>query len=82
VPALRFKREMCPTWCLMAKGALGVVSGIQLSDSNPDGDPVLSRKEDFVSNFPVSVVGNEIRCDIAPYSVVFLSLQVPQGRAK
>lgn len=53
----------------------GPITGLRLSDSNPDGNPLLNRKEDFVSDFPVSIAHGEIACTLPPHSVVFLTLR-------
>jgi len=47
-------------------------AGTVLSHSDPDGKPLLERKEDFVSELPVIVAEQHITCTIPGHSVVFL----------
>jgi len=47
-------------------------TGIVLSHPDPDGKPLLGRKEDAVSELPVSVAGSVLTCTIPPHSVVFV----------
>jgi hypothetical protein len=49
--------------------------GIVLSHSDPDGKPLLDRKEDLVSPLPVSIEDNVLTCAIPPHAVVFLTLE-------
>jgi len=49
--------------------------GVLLSNSDPDGKPLLNRKEDLVSPLPVSIEDDVLTCVIPSHSVVFLTLQ-------
>ena len=49
--------------------------GILLTHSDPDGQPLLERKEDAVSSLPVSIENNVLTWAIAPHAVVFLTMQ-------
>ena len=48
--------------------------GIVITSGKLDGKPLLQRKEDAVSNFPVSVAGNEADCTIPPHAIVLVTL--------
>jgi len=50
-------------------------TGTVLSHSDPDGKPLLERKEDFVSELPVTVANQYITCTIPAHSIVFLTVQ-------
>jgi len=50
------------------------VRGILLSHPDPDGKPLLERKEDAVSELPVELSGDVLTCTIPPHSAVFISL--------
>jgi len=49
-------------------------SATLLSHADLDAKPLLVRKEDFVSDFAVSLTGQEVTCTIPPHSVVFVTL--------
>lgn len=50
-------------------------TGIALSHSDPDGKPLLERKEDAIAELPVAVGEHYITCTVPAHSVVFISLQ-------
>ncbi len=50
------------------------VHGVALSHPDPDGKPLLERKEDAVSELPVELAGDALACTIPPHSAVFISL--------
>jgi hypothetical protein len=49
--------------------------GVALSSDDPDGSPLLERKEDFVSALPVGLHGAEVRCELPPHSIAFVTLR-------
>ena len=49
--------------------------GILLSHSDPNGNPLLQRKEEAVTPLSVSLSNQEVLCTIPPHSVVFISIQ-------
>ena len=49
--------------------------GILLSHGDPDGKPLLDRKEDLVSPLPASIDNGVLTCTIPPHSVTFLAVQ-------
>jgi hypothetical protein len=49
--------------------------GVLLSHSDPDGNPLLDRREDAISLFPVSIANQEIICTLPPHSVVFITIK-------
>jgi hypothetical protein len=49
-------------------------SGVLLSKNDLDGNPLLRRKEDAVSDLPVTVEGAKMTCNVPPHSVVFITL--------
>ena len=53
-----------------ADSAIGTV----LSHSDPDGKPLLERKEDAISDLAVTVSEKQITCTIPAHSVVFLTI--------
>jgi len=48
--------------------------GILLSHPDPDGNPLLKRKEEAISPYSVSIQDQNVACIIPPHSVVFLTL--------
>jgi hypothetical protein len=48
--------------------------GIVITSDKLDGKPLLQRKEEAISDFPVSVAGNEADGTIPPHAVVFVTL--------
>jgi hypothetical protein len=48
--------------------------GIVITNDKLDGKPLLENKEEAVSDFPVSAVGNEADCIVPPHAVVFVTL--------
>lgn len=50
-------------------------AAVALAHRDPDGSPLLERKEDAVSELPVQVKGEKATCTLPPYSVVFITLQ-------
>jgi len=53
-----------------AAGARGTV----ITNDNLDGKPLLQKKEEAVSDFPVSVTRNEADCTVPPHAIVFVTL--------
>lgn len=51
------------------------VDGVLLTHPDPDGKPLLERKEDAVSPFAVATAANVLTCTIPPHAVVFLTIQ-------
>jgi len=51
--------------------------GVVLTSNDPEASPLLARKEDFVSALPVRLDGGDVRCDLPPRSVVFVTVQRP-----
>jgi hypothetical protein len=49
-------------------------SGVLLSNNDLDGNPLLQRKEDAISDLPVTVEGAKMTCKVPPHSVVFITL--------
>jgi alpha-L-arabinofuranosidase len=54
--------------------------GIAISSDKLDAKPLLKRKEEAVSNFPVATTGEEVNCSLEPHSVVFVTLAREAGR--
>lgn len=53
-----------------ADGATGTV----LSHSDPDGKPLLERKEEAISDVDVTVSEQQVACVIPAHSIVFLTV--------
>lgn len=51
------------------------VSGMLLTHPGRDGDPLVSHREEVVSNFPTWVQNEVLRCSLPPQSIVFLSVR-------
>jgi hypothetical protein len=49
--------------------------GIVLSHSDPDGYPLLERKEDLIGNLPVSLDGPRLATALPPHAVAFITLE-------
>jgi len=49
--------------------------GVLLSSDDPNGSPLLERKEDFVHGLAVSVDRDAVTCDLPPHSVSFVTLR-------
>ena len=49
--------------------------GILLTHADPDGKPLLERKEDVISPLPISIGDDALTCSIPPHAVVFLTVQ-------
>jgi hypothetical protein len=49
--------------------------GVLLLSADPDASPLLERKEDFVHGLKVNVNGREVRCDLPPHSVAFVTVR-------
>jgi len=49
--------------------------GTVLSSADPDANPLLERKEDFVADFTVEVSRAGMSCAIPPHSVVFVTVR-------
>ena len=54
--------------------------GILLTHSDPDGKPLLERKEDAVSTLPVSIGNDVLNCTVPPHAVVFLTMQTQRAK--
>ena len=48
--------------------------GVVISSDKLDAKPLLERKEDAVSDFPVGTTGEEVNCTLGPHSVAFVTL--------
>ena len=55
--------------------------GILLTHPDPDGKPLLERKEDAISAFPVSTDDSLLTCVIPPHAVAFVTVR-SAGRAR
>ena len=49
-------------------------AAVLLTANDLDGKPLLARKEDAVSDFPVTCDGGGMTCEIPPHAVVFVTL--------
>ena len=49
-------------------------NGMLLSNDDLDGNPLLQRKEDAISDFPVTMEATKMTCKVPPHSVVFITL--------
>jgi len=49
--------------------------GIVLSHADPDGDPLLERKEELVGQLPVSLDGSRLSTTLPPHAVVFITVE-------
>jgi hypothetical protein len=47
---------------------------VKLSQDDLDADPLLKRKEDAVSNFPVAVHEGALDCIAPPHSILFITI--------
>lgn len=52
----------------------GHATGVTLSHPDPEGKPLLPRKEDAVSALPVTLAGDQLACTLPPHSVVFITV--------
>ena len=50
-------------------------TGVVLSDSDPDGDPFLERREDLVRELSVAIQGQELTTVLPPHAVAFVAIQ-------
>jgi hypothetical protein len=50
-------------------------TGVVLSHAHIDGKPLLERKEDFVRDFPVSLIGEQLNGTLPPHSVAFVTVK-------
>ena len=48
--------------------------GVVISSDKLDGKPLLERKEDAVSDFPVATTLKEVNCTLPPHAIVFVTL--------
>lgn len=55
--------------------AAGHASAVCLSSSDPDGKPLLERKEDFVGDLPLQLSGDRLTGVLPPHSAVFVTLR-------
>ena len=51
------------------------VSAVVLSGSDPDGKPLLERREDFVRELPLQLGGDTLTGELPPHSVTFVTLK-------
>jgi hypothetical protein len=49
-------------------------TGVVLASNNLDGKPLLEKKEDAVSDFPVATTPEEVTCTLPPHAIVFVTL--------
>jgi hypothetical protein len=49
-------------------------TGVVLSSDKLDGKPLLEKKEDGVSDFPVATTPEEATCTLPPHAIVFVTL--------
>jgi hypothetical protein len=52
-------------------------AGVVLENGNPDAQPLLERKEDAVSDLPVTVADGDVACTLPPHAVAFVTLTRP-----
>ncbi len=50
-------------------------TGVLLSSDQLDGPPLLDKKEDAVTNFPLAYAGDEVTCTLPAHAVLFVTLQ-------
>lgn len=50
-------------------------TGVVLSNSEPDGDPFLTHREDLVRDLSVEIRGQELTTVLPPHAVAFIALQ-------
>ena len=50
-------------------------NGVLLSNNDLNGNPLLQRKEDAISDLPVKLEGTGMTCNVPPHSVVFITLE-------
>lgn len=55
--------------------AASLAEAVVLSHSDPDGYPLLERKEDLVGQLPVSLEGPRLTATLPPHAVAFVTLQ-------
>jgi hypothetical protein len=55
--------------------AVGRATGVLLTNDHLDGSPLLDRKEDAVTSFPVAQEPSTMTFTLPPHAVVFLTLQ-------
>jgi len=48
--------------------------GVVISSNKLDGKPLLERKEEAASDFPVGTTGEEVNCTLPPHAIVFVTL--------
>jgi hypothetical protein len=48
--------------------------GIVISSDKLDGKPLLERKEEAVSDFPVSTMPEEVNCTLGPHAIAFVTI--------
>ncbi len=53
--------------------------GIVISSDKPDGKPLLEKKEEAVSGFPVATTPEELSCTLGPHSVMFITVSREAG---
>jgi hypothetical protein len=49
--------------------------GVVISSDKLDGKPLLERKEEAVSDFPVETTGEVVSCTLPPHAIVFVALE-------
>ncbi len=50
------------------------IVGVVLTGDRLDGKPLLERKEDAISDLPVTTTGDEVTCTLPPHAVVFVTM--------
>jgi alpha-L-arabinofuranosidase len=53
--------------------------GIVISSDKLDGKPLLEKKEEAVSDFPVATTPEDLSCTLGPHSVVFITVSRQAG---
>jgi hypothetical protein len=52
-----------------------------ISSDNLDAKPLLERKEEAVSDFPVAATPEDVTCTLGPHAIVFVTLSRQQEKA-
>jgi hypothetical protein len=55
--------------------------GVVISSDNVDAKPLLERKEEAVSDFPVAATPEDVTCTLGPHAIVFVTLSRQQEKA-
>ena len=54
--------------------AVGQARGVVLTNDKLDGNPLLEKKEDAISAWPITAMADGVACTIPPHAVVFMTL--------